>query len=569
MPRNKIKQLDQLIIAQIAAGEVIDNPTSIIKELLDNAIDAQATQITIDLEQAGQNQIKIIDNGMGMSSADLSVCYLPHTTSKLTKIDDLFHLQTLGFRGEALSSIASVANLIIESKTKSAMGWQIEVNQGQQQSLSPIGMPNGTQVKVTHLFATIPARKKFLANKATELKHILTMLTNYALIYPDINFQLKNDDKTIADFSTAKNWQERIETILGAENLTNYLKLEYQQPMLQISGFISLPGVARFSHAHQFLFINQRPVSSKILSATIKKAYGELIEPKAQPQFILSIQISPTLIDINVHPQKKLINFLDQQYISQLLEMMIHSRLAKADLFSPDTSLNQLELNDPGLLLKNNKANPYTSKLLKKVVQAWETTQTREKQEIIQIHDLYLATQTADGLLLIDQHAAHERILYQQFLAEYQHQSQKSERIKLEQPLELTLSMIDSQALSDNLDIFTKIGFEINPLKNNRFQITAIPNFIDPQRIKPIISEVIDDLHSNRTLQLVDSQTHKTLAFLACRLAIKQGESLNFEQRKNLIEKLSQTDQNYTCPHGRPTHQVISLLELEKMFHRK
>lgn len=563
-----IKQLPNEIISQIAAGEVVDRPTSAIKELIDNAIDARATQIKIELENAGQKMIRIIDNGIGMSQVDLKVCFLPHTTSKIKNLTDLSNVNTLGFRGEALSSIASVSNLTISSRKKNQTGQQINITQGKNKNIQPIGIAPGTEVTITNLYDNVPARKKFLKKPATEIKHITNLILTYALAQPQISFTLINNEKIILQLSAVEKTNIRLIDALGKNTVKHLIPIHFSHSIFQINGWIGDPKIARFNKSKQYLFVNSRPVSSQLISKTIKKIYGGLLEPKAHPQFIISINLPPSFVDSNIHPRKKTVRFWDENYLLTLLKQIIGTTLEKTNLI--DTSENFiLELNDNNFQNREIKANKYLSGTLKEVVKAWETTQTREERQILQIHDLYLVAQTEKGMLLIDQHAAHERILYQQFLDAYKEKSQKLNSTKLQKPIIIDLSMDDAHLLLQNLKIFNKLGFQISQLDANNFKIGAIPDHIDPKNSEKVIIEVLDDLINGDLPREIDSATHRTIAFLSCRSAIKQGDSLSQEERKNLLEKLAQTELNYTCPHGRPTHIILSMSELEKMFHRK
>lgn len=569
-----IKQLSNELIAQISAGEVVDRPASVIKELIDNAIDAQANQIKIELEKSGQKKIKIIDNGIGMNEDDLRICFQPHTTSKINTLADLTNIMTLGFRGEALSSIASVSKINIASRKKDQTGIEITIDQGSAGKIKPIGIALGTQITISNLFANVPARKKFLKKPASELKHILELILTYSIAYPQISFLLINNDKVIIDLPSVKETKIRLIDSLGNKTSKHLIPIKFSHSVFKIKGWIGDPQIARFNKSKQYLFVNNRPVQSNSISKSIKKTYGGLLEPKAQPQFIISIEIPPSFVDANIHPRKKNVRFWDEEYLLTLLSQLISTTLKKSNLVGddqpyPDLNSQLLELNDNNFQNREIKANKYLSGTLKEIVSAWETTQTRDNQEILQIHDLYLVAQTKKGMIIVDQHAAHERILYQQFLDAYQSKSINLKIKKLKKAIVMELSLDDAQLLNNNLDTFSKIGFKISSLDQNNFKISQIPYHIDGNKSEKIITEVLDDIINGDLPRQIDSTTHRTIAFLSCRSAIKQGDSLSQTERKNLLEKLAKTELNYTCPHGRPTHIILSKLELEKMFHRR
>ncbi len=566
-----IKKLPTTLINQIAAGEIADRPASIIKELIENAIDAESTEIIIDLVNAGIDSITIIDNGLGMDEDDIIICFHPHTTSKLTQDNSLVGIKTLGFRGEALSSIASVSHLHIKSKKQDDIsGNHIEIINGDQNFFMPTGMPDGTQITVSHLFDNVPARKNFLKTPKSEIQHISKLISNYALAYPDISFSLINNDKKIVDFHHHHTLIDRIKTIIGDNFTEKSLPIQNQDDHIRISGFISPPSLARESHLHQYIFINSRPVKSSLFSKHIKKSYGGLLEPTTQPLFVINLTIPEHLIDVNIHPQKKEVSFTDQHSIIDLLDQTIINTLEQYDVtYNKGYSLSDQGNSAYSPFQRDKKTHTPTHQKLKTIVQAWETTQNRSTMEVLQIHDLYLIAQTNDGMIVIDQHAAHERILYEQFLAAFHNQNKNDQKKELNKPIILKLSLNDSQILQHNLETLDKLGLTIEEFGDNIYKITAIPPLMEENQVEPIITQVIDDLANDFDPRDIDRASDKTIAYLSCRSAIKSGDTLSQEERKNLLTKLAQTKTNYTCPHGRPTQMIISIKELEKMFKRR
>ncbi len=567
----KIHQLSPSLIAQIAAGEVVDRPASIIKELVENAIDAQATEIAVELIESGLDTIRVIDNGVGMDETDLGLCFLPHTTSKLNESNQLSGITTLGFRGEALASLAAVSQLTISTKpTNDISGYQLTITHGNPSEIQPLGLPNGTEVEVTQLFAQLPARHKFLKSPATELKQILKMMSQFVLAYPEIAFNLKNNQKLILDAPHYQTFLDRLENIVGTEFRQNSLPVTTTNETYQLAGFISPPSLSRESNLHHYFFINHRPVQPSFILPLIKQVYGGLLEPASQPLFVLNLTLPEHFVDVNVHPQKTQVALADQSTVFQFVQTTLEQVLHQYDL----TFQSQLRLKDKNNfsytadLNRDKKTHQPLHQALKSVVKAWETTHSRSQTEVLQLHDLYLVTQTDQGMLIVDQHAAHERILYEQFLAEFQHQNQQSSQF-LPKPVLLSFAVTDAELLTEHLSLFADMGIIIEPFGKAQFSVTHLPPRVEADRVKDLLTEWLDDIANETTLRSVDTLTKKTLSFLACRTAIKQGDALSQEERQNLLKKLAETHHNETCPHGRPTQFILTKKELEKLFHRR
>lgn len=567
-----IKKLSPSLIAKIAAGEVIERPASAVKELIDNAIDAQATLIKVHIINAGFDEITVIDNGFGMDQDDLQKSFQQHTTSKISHLDHLHSIATFGFRGEGLHSMAAASGtLIIQSKQADQLGgYQISISNNQPNQIIPIGMPNGTVVTIRNLFSTLPARKKFLKTAQTEFRYISKVVTQYALAFPQISFVLTHNKKSILDLRPTDSNLARVSQLFDSHLTSLLLPINFTDQHLTISGFLGAPSLARSGKNHQFLFVNQRPVFPSLLSKHIRDAYGGLIEPRTSPAFFLSIRTSWDMVDVNVHPQKQKVFFVQQAELPQLITQAVKQSLYQHDITYQNminATQNYAKIADhQPSYYPQQKADIQTLQTLKKIVTAWETTKTRNNNEVIQIHDLYLLTQTPQGILIIDQHAAHERILYEQFLEAYIHQNQKSK--KLDPKISISFSLLDAQILEQHIQVLKRIGFKINLKQNTSFEISAIPSLMSVKNINQILLEIIDDLSQDKQINSTSQIAKKTISYMACRTAIKQGDSLSNEERKNLVSKLAATKTNYTCPHGRPTHIHISLKELADLFKR-
>jgi DNA mismatch repair protein MutL len=559
----KIKHLTTDVISIIAAGEVAERPSQIIKELIENSLDANARRIEINLENSGLDLISITDDGDGMSEEDLKQSWLKHTTSKIVTKEDLELVLSFGFRGEALASIAGISKLTIQSREQEEIsGYRIVIQNGKEIEKQPIGMPVGTTVIVENLFAEVPARKKFLNNSSLELKKIIDVITQLALINQDVSFIVFNNGKNILNTGLKnRDLQSRISYLLGNEISSKLVPINSASDQLVISGFISKPQLSRRNKSNQFLYINGRVVADSNLSKVIKQTYGPLLEPHAQPIFVLDIKIDPEKVDVNIHPHKRKVEFLERSDLIFNLQRAIEKTLDENDLTYKFNNLEQQEL-----VLRDRHTIGHTRDFLKETTQMFNVKEVPVHEEIIQIDNTYLIYQSKDGLVMIDQHAAHERILFGQF--KDQLIKTKPHSIKLEKKVTLDLSLSDLESLRSLTGFLNKLGFKYAE-KNGQVFLSHVPQLFLKHNYLSLITELLDNYDLGSTDNVVDSQTIRVLNFLACRNAIMAGEYLTMAERRNLIEKLDQMKGAYTCPHGRPVKVIISVNELEKLFLRK
>jgi DNA mismatch repair protein MutL len=551
-----IKHLSPNVITKIAAGEVIERPASVVKELIENSLDAKSTYITIDIEDAGLKKIAVIDNGIGMSKEDLILSIEPHTTSKISNEDDLLNIKTLGFRGEALASIAAVSDCLLKSRPKdSSVGTQIFLQQGKTMTVNAIGIPSGTSVIIRHLFSNIPARKKFLKREVTEFHHIVNCVTRLALVNPGVGFKLLHNKKLILEYPSTEKIEDRLGIILGDVLFAGLLPLKYQDNYVNIEGFVGKPQLATKSGKWQYLYVNNRSIENSLVTNAVKEAYSNLLEATATPPYILRITLPPDAVDVNVHPRKEEVKFMMAKVIYESIKSAVATTLKKYDITYQQT-------------FSFKGASSATARVLKDKVIPWSPLhQIKKNEEVIQIHNLYLVVQTEKGVLILDQHAAHERILYEQFLKEFKETQNQVLKKQLSKPITIELSLADAVLLESNLNDFIKLGFDIEGFGQQTFKITAVPTIYTDRNIALLISEVLEDLASEKSFT-ADDKSLSTIAFLACRSAIKAGDYLSPQERRDLINKLFTTETQYTCPHGRPVQVEIPLGELGKMFKR-
>ncbi len=591
---NVIKRLNQDLINKIAAGEVVERPSSVVKELIENSIDAKADQINLEIKNGGIDLIMLQDNGSGMSKEDANLAIERHATSKISSLDDLFNIKTLGFRGEALASISSVSQFVVETKIKeSSEGTKLSIVNSKL-IIEPCGCPDGTKIIIKDLFYNVPARKKFLKSSTTEYNHILELITQFALINPQISFKLTHNNKLILNLPKTDQWLTRLKQVLGSD-IANYLVPLTNKGTIAIFGFIGKPQIARNNRKAQFIFINNRIVSDFLITKAVKDGYGTLISRELYPTFVLNIEMPSELVDVNVHPRKAEVKFKDTQSVYLAVLQAVKNSLTnninhqinldeqrpvkKFTLktepsfrsYSPQVSYQpSLKSIRPGNS-NINQALKFSKELLNaEFVEEKNQTQVGDWRLLGQIHNAYLLVEAPQGILIIDQHAAAERILYEKFKNESESHKIKSQKLLL--PLTLELSPKEVEIINQSLEFLSNLGFDIQIFGNNSFIINAVPQDLDKLDIKTTILGIINDLEDNdfRQLKSVTEKKDLVIKYAACRTAIKFNDKIaNQEQIKLLEDILAIMDKINTCPHGRPFIMELTLDQLARNFKRK
>jgi len=568
--RNPILLLSPEVITTIAAGEVIEQPSTVIKELIENALDAGATQITILLEDGGKQRIVLTDNGLGIAGNELEIAVKPHTTSKFRQLEDFAQLYSYGFRGEALASIGAVSQLKLRSRpAESVAGAEIEVEFGQLGRPHPVGMAFGTQVTVQSLFGQLPARQKFLRTAAQERQAILEMVTQLAVTMPEVGFTVHEAEQLLLHFPTQQTVLERVLEVSGQSSAEYWWPIDFSEQKIRVLGLLGSPQLARRSQPFQLFAVNRRSIKPTLISQSVRRAYGSSLEHRSQPAFAIFIEIAPAEVDINVHPRKEIVQWQDEAMIQHAITAAVTQLLSQKYIPS---NVPELMINDSGketAQFPSLKTLPLLHQTLRQQTQPWYHALATRARTILQVHHTYLITENAAGLLMVDQHAAHERLLYQQFVELFQTELAQQEQVKLEQPFLLRLSPSMSQLLTEHLETFQQLGYEVNTFGTNTFNITAVPKLLQERSSQHIFESVLSDIRQGIAVPEVEQFTHRTLAYLACRSAIKAGDPITEEQAQILLEKLEKTPYAFSCPHGRPTIHSISWKEMEKLFHRR
>jgi DNA mismatch repair protein MutL len=561
-----IYPLSNELVAQIAAGEVIERPSFAVKELLDNSLDAQATKISIELIDSGLTKIVVTDNGFGMSKEDILESYKLHTTSKIRKEEQLLSIKSLGFRGEALASIAAVSSVIIESKThEEQIGTRIEVTHGTISTVSSLGMPDGTRVIVSNIFDNVPARKKFIKSKRTELKHILDTITDYALCHTSQSWSVAQNGKSILSLSANESFEERISALFGPVIQKGLLPISFVDSYISIIGFLTTPQSSTESLPHQYISINGRPVNDRLLTLAIKEAYGVLLSSDTTPSFFLKITVPFETVDVNIHPRKEEVHYSDERLIFDAMYRAVSETLAKYNLSY------QMQFVDPNSSYNTKLTQTPLGHKLKEQVLPWNTTflsSVQKEDAVLQIHNLYLVSQEENGLLLVDQHAAHERILYERFLEEFKEQKTKHQPVELSTPILVNFTALEIPVFEKMITDFTSLGFLIEPFSGTTYRILSVPSTLVGRNIEECIKDLVNGKDIHKYTHEIDTNSKKLLAYLACKSAIKAGDPLTHEQQKDIVKELRKLPHAVTCPHGRPLKIEISFEELAKLFKR-
>ncbi|OPY36690.1 MAG: DNA mismatch repair protein [Methanoregula sp. PtaU1.Bin051] len=592
-PAGKIHILDPATVNKIAAGEVVERPASVVKELVENSVDADAGRIRIDVTSAhgAITGIRVVDDGTGMSPADARLAFTPHATSKIAHASDLDSVTTLGFRGEALASIAAVSRVILSTRergTGAVAGTKIVIEGGVVMESRETGVPEGSDVLVTDLFFNTPARKKFLKNLPTEIARITGVVEGIALAHPEITFFLTHNGKNIITTEQSAKLIDTVVRIFGEDVTQSMIPVNYRHPFLSINGFISLPSVQRKNQSRIIIAINRRYVSSLVITSAIIEGYGTLLPKDRYPIAFLSLSIDPRLIDVNVHPAKKLVRLSREGQVREIVRDAIRTALRGADLV-PSVLTGALPLASPktfppvvktlydhapapvaGISESTHTGISMTDRQLRQTELPTGsepvTDRIPEMDLIGQFGGIYLLTATAGGdLIIVDQHAAHERILYEQVRA-------RDKTIPLSQelivPVVLERSARDAAVMRSILPELRDEGFLITEFGRNSFMISAVPVILGKaEEAAATVTDIADDL-TREDLKNPVTRREQITRIIACRGAIKAGTVCTGEQCRRLLQQLSRTRNPHTCPHGRPTMIRFSRAELDTLFKR-
>ncbi|KAF0133588.1 MAG: DNA mismatch repair protein MutL [Candidatus Saganbacteria bacterium] len=559
-----IKLLPEELINKIAAGEVIERPASVVKELIENSIDAGASKIKVEIQKAGTKLILVSDNGLGMAKEELSMAVERHSTSKIQDFDDLFNIHTLGFRGEALPSIASVSKFEMISKKKDALaGNVLSIEGGKILSIGECGAPNGTTVSIKDLFFNTPARKKFLKSDTTEINHITDYVLKYSLSYPNISFELISDGNIALRSPGSGSLKDALASAYGVDFVKGLISVSQEFGFGKISGFISPPSTSRIDKSYEIFFVNNRYIHNFLLNRALEEAYRNLIPGMRYPIGIIFIDIDPKLIDINVHPAKREVKFQNTKDIMDAIKKTAASGLN--NLFDkPAESPYQAGQNfgekwEPAmadiLFPNDNFQLPQTKIEL-------DISSVQPLIPLYQLKETYIIATDGIDMVVIDQHAAHERIIYDKLLGG----NPVSQPLLV--PANIELGIKESTVLKNNLKYFLELGFELEEFGGNTFILRATPQLPPKINVAQIIIDAIAELLEIGESTAIEQKKDNLKKSIACHSAVRAGDKLTDEEINQLIKDLYSTKNPLTCPHGRPTMIRITHLEFEKSFMR-
>lgn len=637
MPR--IHVLSDLLVNKIAAGEVIERPSSVVKELVENSLDAGASRIEIAIEDGGRKLIRVVDDGVGMDADDLAMCVQPHATSKIRSEDDLFGIHTMGFRGEALPSIGAVSQLRIVSRQPEAdAGHEIRVVADRIEPVVAASGPVGTTVEIRQLFFNVPARQKFLRTPQTEIGHIVEQLARIALVHPAVEFRLTHNGRLSHHLRSAVGIRSRIADFYGKDLADSLLEIAREERGLKIEGFVAPPAESRSSSKWQYFFLNGRYIRDRFIGHAVREAYRGLIEPSRSPVAFLAFEIDPAAVDVNVHPTKVEVRWRDSNALYSQVLSALRDRFLNADLtpaFSADrttagggepaTGEDSEETAQRRMAVRQSIADffkrekpvvgpgrvghsagggfassggfkspgdgssgggptvpDFTFRFTQEPLQAesadagrltpepmranTDEVETLDQARIFQIHRSYLVAETADGITIIDQHALHERILYEELSEQFSRGPLEAQRLLLPETIDV---MPDQMELMEtHADSFKRLGFELSPFGPNVVGIHAVPSLLKPERVQDFLRDLLDQLASQSGPASTEQLTNDMLSMMACKAAVKAGDPLTPQEIQALIARRHLVSRSSNCPHGRPTSLRLSLKDLERQFKR-
>lgn len=608
----EIRTLSPLVASQIAAGEVVERPASVVKELLDNAIDAGATRVRVDLEGGGIELVRVTDDGAGIAADELALAVAPHATSKLRTSEDLDRIATMGFRGEALASIASVSRLTIRSRRAGdAAAWRLDAAGATTGEVRPDAGPVGTSVSARNLFFNAPARRKFMRTARTEQTRCTEVVRDLAASHPAIGFTVTADGRTVLELPAGQGPRDRALSILGRELDAKLLEVHADETDAQgrgvtLWGLAGTPELARPTNRGQRLYVNGRPVNDSTIQHAVQEAYRGLIDPGRRPTVILLLELTPEAVDVNVHPAKSEVRFRDRSMIHSVVLRAVREALRRADLtpseaaaaliqnraraelgleFGTGSSVARLgaEASARDFVEAFKALGPArTQKLLQETAEEtgdrrWNGVEAapeaalpspRRAERVLQIHSSFLVTQDEQGMLIIDQHALHERVMFEKLRARIGRSALESQPMLT--PLVVRVGAARAEAIDELAPLLRRLGIDAGRLGPEDVAVHAYPTFLAERRVEAgkFLTELLEKAEAQDLPTGDEEALHATLDMMACKAAVKAGDRLSDDEIAELIRLRQTIDRSASCPHGRPTSVRLTIAELEKLFGR-
>ena len=592
---NRINLLDQKLANQIAAGEVVERPASIVKELIENSLDARANKITVELEQGGVKLVRIQDDGRGILKQDLALALHRHATSKIKKIGDLENINSLGFRGEALASISSVSRVSLLSKAREGeydAGWQIDVEGNvAHKSLVPVSHAEGTTIEVRDLFFNTPARRKFLKKERTEFSKIDEIIKRLALSRFDVHVSLRHNQKIIYNLLPAKSdseKQRRVGLLCGSKFVENSILIDTDRAGLKLWGWVGLATFSRSQGDLQYFYVNGRSVKDKLVTHAVKQAYRDVLFHGRHPAYVLFLELDPSLVDVNVHPTKHEVRFRDSRFVHDFLFSSLYKSLSEVrpvDLLEASKELNQLNsaFDLPQKMSESNDGRFNQSALSlvdgeRNVLESSDKSDDfsrAEKQRtdvpplgyaVAQLHGVFILAQNDQGLVIVDTHAAHERITYERMKRALADEGLKTQTLLV--PISVALSHTEVDYAEDNKTALLELGLEIERVSDEALVVRKVPALLRDSDIEQLVRDVISDLIKFGTTDLINSKQDDLVSTMACHGSVRANRQLTIQEMNALLRDIETTERSGQCNHGRPTWVFKSLAELDKLFLR-
>jgi len=587
-----IRLLPDTLISQIAAGEVVERPASVLKELLENSLDAGATEISVSLTQGGIKQLKVTDDGGGMDADDLPLAFARHATSKIASLDDLEQVRSLGFRGEALASIASVARVALTSRTeRAAHAWSLSAEGGAQGAPQPAAHPGGTSVEVNDLYFNTPARRKFLRTEATEFGHCEDVFKRIALSRPGVAFSLRHNGRVISHLH-AGDAARRVAAVAGAEFAGAARALDENSSGLRLSGFAGSPAFSRSSRDAQFLFVNGRFVRDKLLAHALRQAYQDMLHGDRHAAYVLFLELDPLGVDVNVHPAKTEVRFRDSRAIHQFVFHAVSKALSGSAAQTSAAAVEPM----PAAAGTDFRRVPYQSSL--GVAQpaaayqalfslpsapsggavraAYETiiaaapsqaeTDAPLGYAIAQLHGIYILAQNRQGLVLVDMHAAHERILYEKLKGALETQGMSMQKLLI--PVTFNADRLEVAAVEEHAGVLCQLGFDMAPLSPTALAVRAVPSMLVAADVADLAHALLQEVREFGGSRVLTEHQHELLSTMACHGAVRAHRPLTVTEMNALLREMEVTERSGQCNHGRPTWYQMSMADLDKLFLR-
>ncbi len=626
-----IRVLPDLLVNKIAAGEVVERPASVVKELMENAVDAGANRIVVTIEEGGARLIRVTDDGCGMGESDIRLAVAPHATSKLASEDDLYTISTMGFRGEALASIAAVSRLRIVSRPGGEIaGSEVRMSGDAFEFVGTAGCPEGTAVEVRDLFFNVPARRKFLRSPSTETGHVNDQFIRLALAYPDIGFELSANGRTTQNLPAAQGRLPRVAKFYGPELADALLSVDREERGLRIEAYLAPPSQSRATPQWQFVFVNGRYIRDRFVQHAIREAYRGLMEPNRHGVVFLFLTLTPDRLDVNVHPTKIEVRWADSNLIHSQVLSALRETLQRADLaprwktdrtssaptlseaeqdrirqelasvlkaapptnfqpesednrysspFNRNTSLDSLRGRISPEALASLYGTSEPSRFVESPTQSDLDPTTRslhvapggERSELlppraIQMHNLYLVAETAEGIVIVDQHALHERVMYEQLRERFTRGSLESQRLLLPETIRVTARQ--ANLLEANAELLNKLGIELTPFGSDSVAVHAVPALLKDIDVIPFMADLLDRLEHQSAPADTEGVVHEILDMMACKAAVKAGDPLTAAEIDALLQKRHLIEKPGSCPHGRPTMLRLTKADLNRQFKR-